>query len=80
MRHSGIVARVFHRTCRRPNFNAAFDTYVKGVPTTPVVNPAQVANTLKMVNLAEKTPIHPPFDQVVDNSLATQAAKDILGK
>jgi hypothetical protein len=30
--------------------------------------------------LAEKTPIHPTFDKVVDNSLATQASKDILGK
>jgi NitT/TauT family transport system substrate-binding protein len=74
------VVRTFFTDVSEAEFNTAFDSYVKGVPITPVIAPAQVANTLKMVNLAEKTPINPPFDKVVDNSLAEQAAKAILGK
>jgi len=74
------VVRAFVTDSSDADYSAAFDTYVKGVPTTPVITRAQVANTLKMVNLAEKAPIDPPFDKVVDNSLAEQAAKDILGK
>jgi NitT/TauT family transport system substrate-binding protein len=74
------IVRAFVTDSSDADYSAAFDTYVKGVPTTPVIARAQVANTLKMVNLAEKAPIDPPFDKVVDNSLAEQAAKDILGK
>ena len=74
------IVRGFFTDVPEAEYNAAFDSYMKGVPTTPVVTPAQVANTLRMVNLAEKVPIHPPFDKVVDNSLAEQAGKDILGK
>jgi NitT/TauT family transport system substrate-binding protein len=74
------IVRAFVTDSSDADYSAAFDTYLKGVPTTPVISRAQVANTLKMVNLAEKTPIDPPFDKVVDNSLAEQAAKDILGK
>jgi len=74
------IVRAFVTDSSDADYSAAFDTYVKGVPTTPVITPTQVTNTLKMVNLAEKAPINPPFDKVVDNSLAEQAAKDILGK
>ena len=74
------VVRTFFTDVPEAEFNTAFDSYMKGVPTTPVIAQAQVANTVKMVNLAEKTPINPPFDKVVDNSLAEQAAKAILGK
>jgi NitT/TauT family transport system substrate-binding protein len=74
------IVRAFVTDSSDADYSAAFDTYVKGVPTTPVISRAQVANTLKMVNLAEKAPIDPPFEKVVDNSLAEQAAKDILGK
>lgn len=74
------LTRAFFTDVPETEFDAAFASYLKGVPATPVLSQAQVANTLKMVNLAEKTPIHPPFDKVVDNSLAEQASKDILGK
>jgi NitT/TauT family transport system substrate-binding protein len=74
------VVRAFFTEVPEAEFNTAFASYLKGVPTTPVIAPAQVANTLKMVNLAEKAPIDPPFDKVVDNSLAEQAAKSILAK
>ncbi len=74
------LVRAFFTEVPEAEFNTAFASYMKGVPTTPVITPAQVANTLKMVNLAEKAPINPSFDKVVDNSLAEHAAKDILGK
>ena len=41
---------------------------------------AQVDNTVKMVNLTEKTPISATYDQVVYPDLSREAAKDILGK
>jgi hypothetical protein len=39
-----------------------------------------VENTVKMVNLTEKDPMHVTYDQVVYDALAREAAKDILGK
>jgi NitT/TauT family transport system substrate-binding protein len=61
------------------DFNLAFDNYVRAVPTTPIVTPAQVANTLKMLNLSEKTPINPTYEQVTDMSMAREAAKALPG-
>ena len=62
------------------DFNLAFDNYVRAVPATPIVSPTQVANTLKMLNLSEKTPLSPTYDQVTDMTMAREAAKDLLGK
>jgi NitT/TauT family transport system substrate-binding protein len=61
------------------DFNIAFDTYVKAVPMTPVVTPAQVTNTLKMLNLSEKAPLAPTYAQVTDMTMAEAAAKSLLG-
>ena len=61
-------------------FNTAFDNYIKAVPATPVISQAQVENTVRMVNLTEKTPLSATYDQVVSADLSREAAKDILGK
>ena len=74
------IVRTFFEDVPEADYNTAFDSYMKGVPSTTVLTRAQIDNTLRMVNLAEKAPIHPPFEKVVDNSLAEQAAKEILGK
>jgi NitT/TauT family transport system substrate-binding protein len=74
-----IVRDVF-KEIDENDFNVAFDTYVKAVPATPVVSQAQVTNTLKMLNLSEKTPIAPTYDQVSDMSMAREAADALLGK
>jgi NitT/TauT family transport system substrate-binding protein len=74
------IVRTFFQNVPEADFNTAFDSYMKGVPTTTVLTQTQVENTLRMVNLAEKAPIHPAFDKVVDDSLAETAAKQILGK
>ena len=45
-----------------------------------MVSQAQVDNTVKMVNLTEKTPIIRHLRQVVYADLSREAAKDMLGK
>jgi sulfonate transport system substrate-binding protein len=74
------IARGFFQDTPEAEFNTAFDTYIKAVPTTPVISQAQVENTVKMVNLTEKTPISATYDHVVYADLSREAAKDILGK
>ncbi len=74
------AARPFFEGTADADFNTAFDVYINAVPTTPVISPAQVDSTVKMVNLTEKTPLKITYDQVVYADLAREAAKDILGK
>ena len=74
------IVREYFKEVGDDDFNAAFDNYVKAVPTSPVITQAQVANTLKMLNLSEKTPIHPTYEQVTDVTMAQEAAKALLGK
>ena len=45
-----------------------------------MISQAQVENTVRMVNLTEKTPLSATYDQVVSADLSREAAKDILGK
>ncbi|MGA3003002.1 MAG: ABC transporter substrate-binding protein [Acetobacteraceae bacterium] len=73
------IVREFFKEVDEADFNIAFDTYVKAVPTTPIVTPTQVANTLKMLNLSEKTPLSPTYDQVTDMTMAREAAKLLPG-
>jgi NitT/TauT family transport system substrate-binding protein len=73
------IVREYFKEVGDADFNVAFDTYVKAVPSTPVVTQVQVANTLKMLNLSEKTPLGPTFDQVTDMTMAQEAAKALLG-
>ncbi len=74
------IARPFFQDTPESEFNTAFDSYIKAVPATPVISHAQVENTVKMVNLTEKTPISATYDQVVYPDLSRDAAKEILGK
>jgi ABC-type nitrate/sulfonate/bicarbonate transport system substrate-binding protein len=74
------IVRTFFQDTPEAEFNAAFDTYVKAVPSTPIVSQAQVDSTVKMVNLSEKTPITATYDQLFYPDLAREAAKDLMGK
>jgi NitT/TauT family transport system substrate-binding protein len=74
------AVRPFFEGTSDADFNTAFDVYINAVPTTPVISQEQVDNTVKMVNLTEKTPMHVTYDQVVYPDLSREAAKDILGK
>jgi vacuolar-type H+-ATPase subunit D/Vma8 len=74
------IVRQFFQDTPEVEFKIAFDSYIKAVPTTPVVSQAQVDNTVRMVNLMEKTPISATYDQLVYADLAREAARDLLGK
>jgi NitT/TauT family transport system substrate-binding protein len=74
------IVRTFFQDTPEAEFNTAFDTYIKAVPTTPEISQAQVDSTVKMVDLTEKQPIHVTYDQAVYPDLAREAAKEILGK
>jgi NitT/TauT family transport system substrate-binding protein len=74
------IVRQFFQDTPEAEFNIAFDSYIKAVPTTPVVSQAQVDNTVRMVNLMEKTPISATYDQLVYADLAREAARELLGK
>jgi NitT/TauT family transport system substrate-binding protein len=74
------IVRGFFKEVDEADFNTSFDNYVRAVPTTPVVSPAQVANTVKMLNLSEKSPLHPTYEEVTDMTMAQQAAKELLGQ
>ena len=74
------IVRTFFQDTPEAQFNTAFNTYVKAVPSTPIISQAQVDSTVKMVNLTETTPISVKFDQVVYPDLALEAAKELLGK
>ncbi len=74
------IARTFFEDTPEAEFNTAFDTYIKAVPSTPIISQEQVDKTVQMVNLTEKTPISATYDQVVYPDLSREAAKEILGK
>ena len=74
------IVRTYFQDTPEAEFNTAFNTYIKAVPKTPIISQAQVDNTIKMVNLSEKTPITATYDQLVYPDLAREAAKDLLGK
>jgi len=74
------IVRTFFQETPEAEFNTAFDTYIKAVPTTPEISQAQVDATVKMVNLTEKQPIHVTYDQAVYPDLAREAAKEVMGK
>ena len=74
------IVRTYFQDTPEAEFNTAFNTYIKAVPKTPIISQAQVDNTIKMVNLSEKTPITATYDQLVYPDLAREEAKDLLVK
>lgn len=60
-------------------YNAMFDKSLQAVSKTPVLSRKQFDGTVTAMNIIAKTPSKPNFDSVVNNELATEAAKDILG-
>jgi NitT/TauT family transport system substrate-binding protein len=60
-------------------FNATFDKAIKGVPDSPIISQAMFGKTLTAMNIAAKKKVTATYAQVIDNSLADEAAKEILG-
>jgi len=61
-------------------FSAAFDSHFKGIPTTPIVSQEQLDQTLKMMNLTEKTKVSVTLSEVSDMTFARQAYKAVFNK
>ncbi len=56
-------------------FRAAFDIFVKGVPTTPLIDEARYNRTLQTLNISVKPPLVVPYAAVVVPDLALEAMK-----
>jgi ABC-type nitrate/sulfonate/bicarbonate transport system substrate-binding protein len=61
-------------------FNAAFEKYLKGIPSSPIITPEQLQKIVDWMNITAKTPLKARYADVVSPDLALQASKDILGK
>jgi hypothetical protein len=59
--------------------NAAFDKYVHGVPTTPLITPEQVQKTAALLSISKKQKVTVNYADVVDPDLAREARQEILG-
>ncbi|MBV8652029.1 MAG: ABC transporter substrate-binding protein [Alphaproteobacteria bacterium] len=60
-------------------FNAAFDKYVHGAPTSPVITPEQVQKTADLLSISKKQKVAVGYTDVVYPDLAREAGEDILG-
>jgi NitT/TauT family transport system substrate-binding protein len=56
-------------------YNAAFDKYVKGVPTSPLVVPEQVEKLVSFMRISKGTPISAKLADVFDPSIAEEVIK-----
>lgn len=61
-------------------FDAGFDKYVHGVPTTPVITPEQVQKTASLLSISKKQNVTVGYADVVDPDLAREAGQEILGR
>ena len=53
-------------------FNAAFASYVKGVPASPVVTPEELRATIAWRNIGVKEPKTIEFEKVVEPAISKQ--------
>ena len=56
-------------------YRAAFDIFVKGVPTTPLIDEARYNRTLATLNISVKPPLVVPYSAVVVPDLALEAMR-----
>jgi NitT/TauT family transport system substrate-binding protein len=61
-------------------FNAGFDKYVHGVPTTPLITPEQVQKTAALLSISKKQNVTASYTDVVYPDLAREAGQEILGR
>lgn len=61
-------------------YNAAFDTYVKGIPLSPIITPEELKRTMAWRNIGMDKPMSVPFENVIADGFAEKAAKVILKK
>lgn len=61
-------------------FNAAFDKYLRGVATEPLIPPSNVERVNTWLTLAKKTKIEAKYEDVVYPDIAREIGKEVLGK
>jgi hypothetical protein len=61
-------------------FNAAFDKYVKGLPTHPVIPEENLKRVADWMSLSKKTSISAEYADVVYHDISREVGKDMLGK
>jgi NitT/TauT family transport system substrate-binding protein len=71
------ILKTYYPDMAEDEFNAAFDSGVKGMPTTPVIPANYYDNSLKMINLTEETPITLKYEDVIDGSVAEKVAQEL---
>lgn len=65
------------RDMDRDVFDAAFETYLVGVPKTTAISPEQVMRTVNWMNLREPAPLSVTFADVVDTGLAAEVDRQL---
>jgi hypothetical protein len=61
-------------------FNTAFDKYVKGVPSHPLIPEENVQKVAKWMSLSKKTTIDANYAATVHPDIAREVGKALLGK
>lgn len=74
------IVRGYFKQMDAAVFNAAFDKYVKGVPTHPVITEADVKKVATWMSLSKKTAIDANYSTIVAPQMAQEIGKSILGK
>jgi ABC-type nitrate/sulfonate/bicarbonate transport system substrate-binding protein len=74
------VVRNYFKQMDESVFNIAFDKYVKGVPTHPLIPEENVQKVAKWMSLSKKTTIDANYATAVHPDIARDVGKDLLGK
>jgi NitT/TauT family transport system substrate-binding protein len=74
------VVRNYFKQMDEAVFNIAFDKYVKGVPTHPLIPEENVQKVAKWMSLSKKTTIDANYATAVHPDIARDVGKDLLGK
>jgi NitT/TauT family transport system substrate-binding protein len=74
------VVRTYFKQMDEAVFNVAFDKYVKGVPTDPLIPEENVQKVAKWMSLSKKTTIDADYAATVHPDIAREVGKELLGK
>ena len=74
------VTRSYFKQMDEAVFNAAFDKYVKGVPSHPLIPEENVQKVAKWMSLSKKTTIDANYATTVHPDIAREVGKELLGK
>lgn len=71
------ILRAAYSSMSDEDFDPAWESGVRGMPTTPVIEPEQFETAVRMINLTEPAPVSVTFEQVVNNSLGEEIAAEL---